>query len=38
MGASFAPIPILKNSGHAQFGSLFLLAMVNLYRADAFKQ
>ena len=26
MGASFAPIPILKNSGHAQFGSLFLLA------------
>ena len=26
MGASFAPVPILKNSGHAQFGSLFLLA------------
>jgi RHS repeat-associated protein len=26
MGASFAPLPILKNSGHAQFGSLFLLA------------
>jgi RHS repeat-associated protein len=26
MGASFAPLPVLKNSGHAQFGSLFLLA------------
>ncbi|MEX6688132.1 DUF6531 domain-containing protein [Danxiaibacter flavus] len=26
MGASFAPVPVLKNSGHAQFGSLFLLA------------
>lgn len=26
MGANFAPLPVLKNSGHAQFGSLFLLA------------
>jgi RHS repeat-associated protein len=26
MGASFAPVPVIKNSGHAQFGSLFLLA------------
>ncbi|MEO5684602.1 MAG: DUF6531 domain-containing protein [Chitinophagaceae bacterium] len=26
MGASFAPVPVLKNAGHAQFGSLFLTA------------
>lgn len=26
MGASFAPVPVIKNSGHAQFGSLFVLA------------
>ncbi len=26
MGASFAPVPVSKNTGHAQFGSLFLLA------------
>lgn len=26
MGASFAPMPVQKNAGHAQFGSLFLLA------------
>ena len=26
MGASFAPVPVMKNSGHAQFGSLFLVA------------
>lgn len=29
MGASFAPVPVLKNSGHAQFGSLFLNADSN---------
>jgi len=29
MGASFAPVPVLKNSGHVQFGSLFLLADSN---------
>ena len=29
MGASFAPVPVLKNSGHAQFGSLFLSADTN---------
>ena len=26
MGASFAPVPVLKNAGHVQFGSLFMLA------------
>ncbi|WP_153796695.1 DUF6531 domain-containing protein [Foetidibacter luteolus] len=26
MGSSFAPVPVKKNTGHAQFGSLFLLA------------
>jgi len=26
MGSSFAPVPVKKNAGHAQFGSLFLLA------------
>ena len=29
MGVSFAPVPVLKNSGHAQFGSLFLSADTN---------
>ncbi len=29
MGASFAPVPVMKNSGHAQFGSLFLVADSN---------
>ncbi|MCH6234195.1 DUF6531 domain-containing protein [Cognataquiflexum rubidum] len=29
MGASFAPLPVKKNSGHAQFGSLFLNADSN---------
>jgi len=29
MGASFYPVPVLKNSGHAQFGSLFLSADTN---------